>query len=255
MFKTFTIFFICLSSFCQAEITKITTNSYEVMNFISQYLPSDPIILEAGAFDGTDTELLAHIWPKSQIHSFEPHPILYPILCNKVHHYKNLHTYNFALGDKNDQVTFYGSRIDDIYSGSSSVLPPKEHLKFERTKFNDQFNVSMLTLDEWAQIYNVDYLDFMWLDMQGFELNMLKCSQKALTAKAVYIEVEFVEAYEGQYLYPEVKNWFLENGFELAAIDFDEEVALKGKEAIWPGNGILFYGNCIFVKSEIVNRL
>jgi len=58
----------------------------------------------------------------------------------------------------------------------------------------------------------------MWLDMQGYELNALKaCSAILKTVKVILTEVEFVEAYEGQYLFVEVKQWLEQQGFTMIA--------------------------------------
>jgi hypothetical protein len=95
-----------------------------------------------------------------------------------------------------------------------------------------------MTIDAWAKQGAVQNIDFMWLDMQGYELNALKASPKIFkTVKAVLIEVEFVEAYEGQYMYNDVKQWFEQQGFAMVATDFDV------KKPAW------FWGNALFVRS------
>src|ERR1700733_5696671 len=49
-------------------------NSKKVLSMAAQYLPSNPIIVEAGAFDGKDTQLMAQFFPQGAIHTFEPDP-------------------------------------------------------------------------------------------------------------------------------------------------------------------------------------
>lgn len=48
--------------------------------YIAQFLPPNPIIIEAGAHIGRDTKKMARQWPNAHIHAFEPVPALFEIL-------------------------------------------------------------------------------------------------------------------------------------------------------------------------------
>jgi len=212
------------------------------MMCVSQYLPVNPVIIEAGAYNGIDTEQMVKIWPKSTIYSFEPVAAIYKQLFERVKFYPNVHSFSLALADRDESRPFWVSTFPwGGNSGSSSLLPPKNHLEFDLSKFDQKIDVLGLKLDTWAKWQNVERIDFAWLGMQGFELPMLKASRLSTNIKVIYIEVGFVEMYEGQPIYKDVKDWMLKNDYELKAIDFNEEIALKGRKAIWPGNSILYY--------------
>ena len=116
------------------------------------------------------------------------------------------------------------------------MLKPKERLEWSQLVFNEIIEVQTVTLDDWAQENNIDHVDFMWLDMQGVELDVLKASPKILgQTKAIYCEVEFIEAYEGQPLYGDVKSWLQQQGFSIVAKDFVDQTT-------W------FFGNVLFVR-------
>ena len=109
----------------------------------------------------------------------------------------------------------------NIPSQSSSLLAPKDHLKYSSTQFKKEIEVQTITIDEWASQKGVDHIDLMWLDMQGYELNALKASPNILkTVKAILTEVEFVEAYKGQFQFKEVKEWLEGQGFTMVAENF-----------------------------------
>ena len=73
--------------------------------------------------------------------------------------------------------------------------------------------------------------------MQGHALSVLKASSHILqTVKAIYTEVGFVEAYEGQPQYEQVKAWLEEQGFEEVGRDFEDQQQ-------W------FFGNMLFAKN------
>ncbi len=231
-------------SFLTAQISTIDMLKYNdqesVLMYVKKYLPKNPIIIEAGGFDGMDTVKMATIWPHSIIHVFEPVPELFTKLSNNIKGCAHIFTYAVALSDKKGSATFYVSELaDGTTFGSGSLLAPKEHLKYHKEIFfKKKIEVPTITIDEWAQQHNVKQADLLWLDMQGYELPALMHGAKLLeTVKVIYIEVEFVEAYQGQYLYADVKKFLEAQGFEEVARDFNIPPH-------W------FFGNCVFVRKH-----
>jgi 2-O-methyltransferase len=212
----------------------------QVLRFVREFLPKDPVIVEAGAYDGSDTSCLARLWPKGRIYSFEPVPEHFSKLQARTRRLKNVKIFPQALSDQNGRAVFYLSQYEwspSQVSQSSSILPPKEHLVFHpHIHFSETIEVETITLDDWARQERVDHVDFFWLDMQGYELNVLQNSDLAKSAKAIWMEVEFSEAYEGQYLFEDIRKWMESNDFELVGSDFD--VARPAD----------YYGNALFVK-------
>lgn len=209
-------------------------NSSAVLNLVKSYLPENPVIVEAGAFDGNDTVRISQFWPLGHLHSFEPIPSLFEITTQKTQNFPNVKCYQKALSDQSGIATFYVSYYHGLLGASSSLLPPKEHLDLAPdVEFLQTIDVESITLDDWAKQNGIEKVDFLWLDMQGYELNTIKASKIAKTAKVIYTEVELVEAYKGQYLFGDLCAWMSANGFQLKAIDFDESNS--------------WYGNAIFV--------
>ncbi len=193
------------------------------LDLIKPYLSENPIILEAGAYDGQDTIYMANFWPKSTVYAFEPVPEIHNWLIGRAGFYKNITTYKLALSDKNGEAMFYVSEFNShpgTPSASSSLLEPKDHLiQAPHVLFPKKIQVNTVTIDSWAEQNNVDKIDFLWLDMQGYELNALIASPKILkTVKAILTEVEFTEAYSGQYLFADVKSWLENQGFTMIAL-------------------------------------
>lgn len=213
-------------------------DTYAAMMFTKNYLPDNPVIIECGGCNGHDTRLMTQTWPLGEVHTFEPVPALFQVLKANTLLFSNVFSYELALGDYCGKALFHVSKYNDINSGSSSLLPPKKHVERDpQTKFDEKIIVNIVTLDAWAAEHGIQYIDFLWLDMQGYELNMLKVSELAKKAKVIFTEVEFIDLYAGQYLYQDVFNWMLENNFELVAKDFTE------------ANGD--FGNACFVKKNL----
>ncbi len=145
---------------------------------IKEYLPSNPIILEAGACDGADTLQMASLWPNGMIHSFEPIPKLYEQATKTVAARKNVKLYPFALSNQTGSVSLHIS--SGFSEGSSSLLEPLKHLEVHpEVMFDTVLNVQSYTIDDWAKKYKVGMIDFMCrLDIQGLEFQVLNSSPR-----------------------------------------------------------------------------
>lgn len=219
----------------------------DVLPIVRPFLSQSPIILEAGSFNGSDTVKMAQFWPQSIIHTFEPVQELYEDVKNNTKAYKNIVPYCKALSDRTGSSLFYISEHIDQPGrvwGCGSLLQPKEHLTFDQfVYFPCERIVEAVSLDDWAKEQEIETLEFLWLDMQGSELHVLKESQLAKRATAIFTEVEFVEAYASQYLYKDVKKWMRENGFKAHAADFDED-----QIEFYVQNRMRYYGNVLYIK-------
>jgi FkbM family methyltransferase len=184
---------------------------------IAQHLPDKPVIVEAGAFNGRNTIEMAAFWPKAVIHAFEPVETASRQLSQRITPFeKCIRIYPYALGAKPGRFEMHISGTSPS-SGtqSSSLLKPSAHTEaYEDVQFTSTTQVSVVRLDEWATAHQISHVDFLWLDLQGFELEALKGSGDLLsTVSAVHAEVSNVQLYEGAPLYPEVLDWMANRGF------------------------------------------
>ena len=192
-----------------------TRDPFNIPKYIlKRYLPSDPVIIDCGAHIGADSIELARVFPNGSIHCFEPVPHIFDKLKKNTATYKNIYCYQQALGTKNGKsIMFVSSGSSDA---SSSLLQPTGHkIDHPDVLFNNEIEVSTVSLDSWAYEHNIAGVDFLWLDMQGFEYQMLKESKLILpTVKAIHTEVSTREVYENSILYTDLKDWMVQNGFE-----------------------------------------
>jgi FkbM family methyltransferase len=204
--------------------------------YIRRFIPVDPIIVEAGAHLGWDTIEMSTLWSEGTIHAFEPVPRLYTQLQENTNGLKNVRLYPFALSDKTGVANLFVSSGSS--DASSSLLRPKEHLsEHPSVYFEESVGVPTTTLNEWSRENGLEKVDLLWLDMQGYELAMLKASCELLkTVSAIYTEVSLKESYEGTPLYPEVRGWIEQQGFrvereELAWADAGNVLFVRNKNA------------------------
>jgi len=208
--------------------------------FIASLLPTNPIVVEAGAFNGSDTHKMSRLWPHGTIHAFEPVPKIFKHLKKRFMRTSNVRCYPYALGNITGESSMHVSYSQyQPYQpfASSSLLSPKEHLKkYPHITFPETIAVKVFTLDDWAAQEGILNIDLLWLDMQGMELDMLKASPNMLrTVKVIYMEVSHQEMYEGAPLYNEVKEWLEAHNFSAIMQD---------------ASGIM--NNVLFVRQDII---
>lgn len=213
---------------------------HQAIDIISHYLPANPLIIEAGAFNGSDTIAMAKKWPKATIHAFEPVPQIYEKLVANTKEYPNIHTHNYALSNQSGSATFYVSEKPTkpcIASQAGSLLAPKERLKYSPMQFPYTIEVPTITLDQWAEKNNIKKIDFIWLDTQGAELAILKAAPTMIkNLTAIYLEIGFYENYANQPSYQKIKSWLSMHNLEEVGRDFE---TMKKH----------FFGNCLFAGS------
>lgn len=199
---------------------------------IERYVPPNPVILEAGACDGTDTTRFAQRWPEAVIYSFEPVPALFEEAKRRTNGISGIRLYQLALSAASGTTVMHvidpgegGNR------GTSSLLrftqSPPEPQKAVQAQ---DIEVQTITMEDWAKAEGVNRIDLMWLDMEGAELSALRSAGPLLrTVRAICMEVSREERFVGSPVYEEVVSWMREQGFRIA-ID---------RVTLWFGN-ILF---------------
>ncbi len=223
-----TIAFLIISQFISLNATKVGWGHEVPLELIKTILPENPIILEAGAHCAQDTRWMAKKWPEGIIHAFEPTPANFKLVEKAAQEHTNIKCYTYALDIECGAKSFYQDGDEDRGNqGANSLLPHK----ILKKSSNKPIQVECITIDEWATQEGIDHIDFMWLDIEGNELNALKGAIKILpTVKAIFTEVNLKEFWHGCAMYNTLKSW-------LEKHDFKEE--WKEIKQGWNGN-VLF---------------
>jgi FkbM family methyltransferase len=155
----------------------------------------NPVIVEIGANDGTDTIKLASI-PGSRVYCFEPEP-----RCKLENMSENVTVNRCALSNKRGLMTFNQSdAIGHNWTYSGSLLKPKNHLtKHSHVYFKNKIRVPVETLDNYCTEVNITHIDFLYMDTQGAEFNIFEGAKEIIKkTKYIYTEYSNEEMYEGQ---------------------------------------------------------
>lgn len=208
------------------------------LDLVAKFLPEDPVIFEAGGHYGDDTIRFATRWPSGTIISFEPNPHAFAKLLERTKDATNVHVYNLAVNNYNGTAILnvcYGTNGNDpIFEGASSLLEPSACMRIHYR--GPKVKVSCVVLDDWCQANNIDHIDFMWLDLEGLELQVLKSSPEILDkVKVIYTETNFFVFRKGATQFNDLRTFLDKSGFKLLSH--------------WYREGL--QGDAIFVKKEL----
>ena len=143
----------------------------------------------------------------------------------------NIEGHQVALGSERGIAKMY---VSDNEKQSSSILKPKVHLTHHpHVKFPETEDVEVHLLDDYLP--NINDYNFINMDVQGFELEVLKGGKKALEqVNYVYCEVNRDEVYENNAYVEEIDEFLAGYGMERVETD-------------WAGD---IWGDALYIKTK-----
>lgn len=154
-------------------------------------LRKSPTVFDVGAADNED--FLSEIYskyPKAKVYSFEPNEQAYNKLVSMVPN-NLVKVYPYGLGNKNQVLKLY-DYDDGTYSQHASVYR-SDISKSNRQKKSSR-KIMTKKLDTFTRLNGISYIDFLKIDVEGFELSVLKGAKRMIEAKKIkYIQFEFNE--------------------------------------------------------------
>jgi FkbM family methyltransferase len=157
-------------------------------------------VLDVGANRGHFSRSAVNCFPKATVHAFEPLEVCQDKLVKTANRFGHIEVHQLALGETPGTVTMF----ENDYPDSSSLLPMTERHKelWPKTKNETKIKVKRETLDNLQNIIGPGP-HFMKLDVQGYELHVLKGAGGTLkNTLAVMCEVCFEGLYEDRRIFP-----------------------------------------------------
>lgn len=174
-------------------------------------------IVDVGANRGQFALIARKLFPTACIHSFEPLDEPAEIFKSVFIADKNIYLHKCAIGSENTTMTIHVSERDD----SSSLLPIGNNQSelFPHTGESEIRVTSVLSLDEVIKVEDISNSALLKIDVQGFELEVLKgCVLVLHEFSYIYVECSFIELYEGQALVSEVIDFLYKRSFVFSGI-------------------------------------
>lgn len=172
-------------------------------------------LLDIGANKGQFSTVVRTLMPNAQIHGFEPLPDDGDRYAALFQGDSRTTLHRFALGENSRTAQFHVTDRAD----SSSLLKPGEGQKSAfGVSASRIIEVQVRPLNEVLQLTNLAHPLLVKIDVQGAELEVLRGIGDFSQIDAIYVELSFVELYEGQPLFEDVRSYLDERGFALRGV-------------------------------------
>lgn len=164
---------------------------FDITSIQEKYRLNVKSLCHVGAHRGQEVDAYIQLGIDQAIF-IEPIPELFKVLTNEIKIAPNYKALNFAAGEDNRVVTM--NLASNEYQ-SSSLLEPNLHLReAPNVNFNSSISVQMRKLD--TLLEDVTIPELLIIDVQGYELNVLKGGKQALNkVKFIFIEVNRESTY------------------------------------------------------------
>ena len=144
-----------------------------LLDMLRRIQSSTPVVFDVGANIGQSIVRFKKVLPKSKIYSFEPSERPFAQLSVEASRYSDVKAFQLALGSSNGELTLYENSSSDMNSflemgcnGSGSVV--------------GQSVVSVLTIDAFCSEHQINYIDILKIDAQGFDFEVIKGAKQMI---------------------------------------------------------------------------
>jgi len=215
-------------------------------------LKSKIVVLDLGSFEG-----FSPIWDELKdkveligIDPFEPEGVRYGKFNRKET------TFNCIIGDKNQSnVDFHVSRnkhASSLLKGNKKVVS-RYHTEYDGEILSVD-KVEVKEIKELLSNQNINEFDFLKIDIEGMELNIMKNLENILknNCLGIFAECFFQEYYVGQPLFSEIELFLRNLGYHV----FDLQIERWGRKNNPQKyhNGQVMFANTLFLKDPILTN-
>jgi len=195
-------------------------------------------VIDVGAYLGSFTFAMRMILPKVQLYCFDPLEENIAQVNENLGKWGQLGTFQCALGDKRGEVEF---NLNDFRASSSILeMDPFHRKTFPETKHVHKEKVPIALLDDFLPDMKLKKMTLLKIDVQGFELNVLKGGAKLLKqVDYLLLEVTYHTLYKGQPLFGDIYKFLIRHGFDFAG-NMDSLTS--------PENGAILQSDALFIR-------
>jgi len=195
---------------------------------LQRRLLNNPIIFDVGANQGQSIERFSKLFSNFTIHSFEPIAEEFDKLKNKFGNINNIYLNNFALGEKEEKKGFYvaakseTSSFNKINSGTDWLKKRSKDFNTSEKQYTKYAMVNIKTLDNYCKKNNINKIDILKIDTQGYEDKVLEGSLEAIKKNQIGIvitEIIFDDVYDKYFNFSDLEKFLIPYNFRMVGIN------------------------------------
>ena len=217
MIKFFTILFLNFFDFIHKK---------KIINFLYKKKINPEYIIDVGAHHGETIKFFLKYFKPKKIYSFEASPENFLILKKNVSKLeenlkKNIQIENIALGKNNRSSLFNqmdessSSTFNQININSNYYLRKKFFLGLKKKDLFKKVEIKIISLDSYFYDNNLNKIDFLKIDTEGFEFEILLGLQKNIkNINFILFEHHYDDMIKKKYKFKDINNLLLKNNFK-----------------------------------------
>lgn len=180
----------------------LSKDEIKSVEWLLPFCSDHPIIFDIGANKGCWSDVILNEFKENcDVHLFEPNQIMLNFCRIKYDYNTNVTFNDLAVSDKSGKsVDFY--YFEDFHNGLSNLFNNPEWQQFNPK----HKKVLIITIDDYCSINKIETVDFLKIDVEGNEVNVIKGAKKMLENDAVkIIQIEYSPHYKlGDYKFQDI---------------------------------------------------
>jgi FkbM family methyltransferase len=179
-------------------------------------------IVVVGAWHGEEVDEILELLPACRLVLLEPSRDAFQVLHDRLGCWDRVTCRQVAASDREGHATFHEMSV----TGNGSLLPlatGRDAALIDGMREVDTYEVPTVRLDGLAELADQDPIDCLWVDVQGFEREVVDGAQALMPRVcSVFIEVATgAVTYEGATTFREIAERMDRHGFRLASLGTD----------------------------------
>jgi FkbM family methyltransferase len=168
----------------------VSGEKFVISHILNDYIKSkNPVLFDVGANIGDYSRELKTEFPNSHVYAFEPNVYTFKTACKNLESL-NINCFNVGFGSQEEEASIYtygNEKCSEHASLYKDVL-----LKFHKANDLIEMPFFITTVDKFCDKKNIDFIDFMKIDVEGHELEVLKGAKRMIAEKKIsIIQFEF----------------------------------------------------------------
>jgi FkbM family methyltransferase len=174
------------------------------------------VVFDVGAERGRYSTRYLRMFPEARVYAFEPAPVALSVLRGLERDEERLEVVPAAVCDVTGKITFHVGAADV----TSSLLEFMDTDTPDHTE-TQAVTVMGITVDDFCQENDIDYIDLLKLDVQGAEMLALRGTWQMIRKQkvgAIFTELLYYPRYRGQCWHYEVSKFLNDYGYRLHSL-------------------------------------